>query len=126
MAAFTVCSDFGVQKKVNSQYIVIILKLYMMFSYLDLLWVWFFGSEITILPSTEILRLEIEDRINSFLDLTLPVSCIPISLLLFATISLKNDLFQIFLVFINFFLKLSLIILLSSVQSSHSVVSDSL
>ena len=80
---------------------------------MDLLWVWFFGSEITILPSTEILRSEIEERISSFLDLTLPVSCIPISLLLFATISLKNDLIQSFLVFINFFLKLSLIILLS-------------
>ena len=97
-----------------------------MFSYLELLWVWFFGSEITILPSTEILRSEIEERISSFLDLTLPVSCMPIFVLLFATISLKNDLFQFFLVFINFFLKLSLIILLSSVQFSRSVVSDSL
>ena len=97
-----------------------------MFSYLELLWVWFFGSGITILPSTEILRSEIEERISSFLDLTLPVSCMPIFVLLFATISLKNDLFQFFLVFINFFLKLSLIILLSSVQFSRSVVSDSL
>ena len=60
-----------------------------MFSYLELLWIWFFGSKITILSSTEILRSEIEERISSFLDLTLPVSCMPIFLLLFATISLK-------------------------------------